>query len=75
MLLRSAWHSTGQPDAVEAHGSGTPLGDPIEVQSMLRALRPQDERRLFIGSLKAHVVRSLTALACLACADGLPRMC
>ena len=38
-LLRTAWHTLGQQThVVEAHGSGTPLGDPIEVQAVLRAL-------------------------------------
>lgn len=55
MLLRQAWHKAGQePEVVEAHGSGTALGDPIEVQAILRSLT-KDDGRLCIGALKAHV--------------------
>ena len=55
MLLRTAWHTLGQhPHVVEAHGSGTPLGDPIEVQAVLRALTDSEEK-VCIGALKAHV--------------------
>ena len=38
----------------QAHGSGTPLGDPIEVQATLLAL-PKGETKLCVGALKAHV--------------------
>lgn len=48
---------------VEAHGSGTPLGDPIEVQALASALgkgRPQDEP-LIIGSVKTNAGHLATA--------------
>ena len=48
---------------VEAHGSGTPLGDPIEVQALAAALasgRSPDEP-LVIGSVKTNVGHLATA--------------
>jgi acyl transferase domain-containing protein/acyl carrier protein len=44
-------------DYVECHGTGTPLGDPVEVAALTRAFRPRTSRRGFcaLGSLKASV--------------------
>ncbi len=49
-----------EPEAisyVETHGSGTPLGDPIEVSALTQAFRAGTDRTRFcaIGSLKASV--------------------
>jgi acyl transferase domain-containing protein/acyl carrier protein len=42
---------------MEAHGTGTPLGDPIEMAALNRAFRPLTDRRRFcpIGSAKTNV--------------------
>ncbi|WPB75854.1 beta-ketoacyl synthase N-terminal-like domain-containing protein [Archangium violaceum] len=42
---------------VEAHGTATPLGDPIEVEALTRAFRSQTQRRGFcaLGSVKANI--------------------
>ena len=42
---------------VEAHGSGTPLGDPIEVAALTRAFRAHTDRKRFcaLGSVKTNV--------------------
>ncbi len=60
-LLRSALDDAGlSPDSlgyIEAHGTGTPLGDPIEIealQAVMGAPRP-DGSRLRVGSIKANV--------------------
>lgn len=53
LLLSNAWHAAArQPDMLEAHGSGTPLGDPIEIQATLRSL-PTKDQGICIGALKA----------------------
>ncbi|WP_393060976.1 SDR family oxidoreductase [Streptomyces sp. LN549] len=48
------------PDTVtylEAHGTGTPVGDPIEVAALTRAFREQTERSGYctLGSVKANI--------------------
>ncbi|HEX3531788.1 MAG TPA: amino acid adenylation domain-containing protein [Thermoanaerobaculia bacterium] len=42
---------------VEAHGSGTPLGDPIEIAALTRAYREGTDRRGFcaVGSVKSNI--------------------
>jgi acyl transferase domain-containing protein len=42
---------------VEAHGSGTALGDPIEVRALTQAFRPFTERQGFcwLGSVKSNI--------------------
>ncbi|ETW95776.1 MAG: hypothetical protein ETSY1_29240 [Candidatus Entotheonella factor] len=40
---------------VETHGTGTPLGDPIEVLALARVLCQERQHPLYIGSVKTNV--------------------
>ena len=46
---------------IEAHGTGTRLGDPIEVEGLTRALGPQG--RAVVGSVKANIGHTESAAA------------
>lgn len=60
-VLREAYRRAGinpaQVQYIEAHGTGTPLGDPIEVNALGAVLAPgRDERQTCVlGSLKTNV--------------------
>lgn len=60
-VLVRAWENAGiHPDTIgymEAHGTGTKLGDPIEIAGMDRAFRRFTNRKQFValGSVKANV--------------------
>ncbi|ACY13415.1 type I polyketide synthase [Haliangium ochraceum] len=51
--LRRAGVAGREVELIEAHGTGTPLGDPIEVQALDAVLREGRERPVVLGSLKA----------------------
>jgi len=60
-LIRRVWQeaevSPADVDYVEAHATGTPLGDPVEVRALARVVgttRPTD-RPLLIGSAKTNL--------------------
>ena len=40
---------------IEAHGTGTPLGDPIEIQGLTQAFGNGARQRCAIGSVKTHI--------------------
>jgi amino acid adenylation domain-containing protein len=44
-------------DYVESHGTGTPLGDPIEVEALTRAFGATTDKKQFcmLGSIKGHI--------------------
>lgn len=48
---------------IEAHGTGTPLGDPIEVEALSRAFGAVSNRadKIPLGSVKANIGHALTA--------------
>ena len=60
-LLAAAWKQAGiAPETIsyiEAHGTGTELGDPIEIQGMHLAFAQSTQRREFCGtgSLKSNI--------------------
>ncbi|MFB7915571.1 beta-ketoacyl synthase N-terminal-like domain-containing protein [Streptomyces sp. NPDC056061] len=58
-LITSVLASTGlTPDDIgylEAHGTGTPLGDPIELEAARAALSGGNGRTWYVGSVKANV--------------------
>jgi acyl transferase domain-containing protein/surfactin synthase thioesterase subunit len=53
--LRAASLAPDQVGYLEAHGTGTPLGDPIEAHAFARALGPGRSRPLLVGSVKSAI--------------------
>lgn len=57
-LMRRAWEDAGVGPSdvavIEAHGTGTPLGDPIEVAAISRAM-PDLSRPCLLGSVKSNI--------------------
>ncbi len=53
----------GSIQLIEAHGTGTKLGDPIEIDGLKSAFLPATERRQYcaIGSVKTNIGHCLTA--------------
>ncbi|MBR9911241.1 MAG: type I polyketide synthase [Gammaproteobacteria bacterium] len=64
-LMRQAYAQAGigpdDVDYLEAHGTGTPVGDPIEACAIGRALGQQRSRPLPIGSVKSNLGHLETA--------------
>ena len=60
-LLKAAWANAGvDPKTIsyiEAHGTGTALGDPIEIMGINKAFEPYTQARQFcgIGSVKGNI--------------------
>ncbi len=60
-LLLDAWEKAGIDPAtlsyIEAHGTGTPIGDPIEIQAIQNAFRKFTDRAQFcaIGTVKPNI--------------------
>jgi acyl transferase domain-containing protein len=59
-LLRTAFRGAnvdaGAIDYIEAHGTGTPVGDPVEVETIGRVVdAPERKRPCLIGSVKTNI--------------------
>ncbi|MYU24697.1 SDR family NAD(P)-dependent oxidoreductase [Streptomyces sp. SID8352] len=60
-LIERAWRDAGVPahtmGLLEAHGTGTRLGDPVEIEGVRGALtgRPTDAPPVVVGTAKAHL--------------------
>uniref|UniRef100_A0A8C5I1T5 Phthiocerol/phenolphthiocerol synthesis polyketide synthase type I PpsD-like n=1 Tax=Gouania willdenowi TaxID=441366 RepID=A0A8C5I1T5_GOUWI len=59
-LLRSIYSESDRANVqyIEAHGTGTPVGDPIEARSLSNVItgaRPPGTKTLLIGSLKGNI--------------------
>lgn len=60
-VIQSAWEDAGiNPETIsyiEAHGTGTKLGDPIEIEALTKAFRKYTNRNQFcaIGSIKTNM--------------------
>ncbi|WP_246064818.1 type I polyketide synthase [Melghirimyces algeriensis] len=68
-LLAKAWELAGigpeQLDYIEAHGTGTHLGDPIEIRGIEEAVRRKTDKKQFIalGSVKGNIGHLLDGAA------------
>lgn len=60
-VICKAWEDTGiDPETIgyiEAHGTGTKLGDPIEIEALQRAFHKYTDRRQFcaVGTVKTNI--------------------
>ncbi|WP_326984028.1 beta-ketoacyl synthase N-terminal-like domain-containing protein [Chryseobacterium sp. MYb264] len=59
MLLKEVWKKAGisetGPDYIEAHGTGTEIGDPIEMNSIIHLLPKQRETPVYVGTVKSNL--------------------
>jgi PfaB family protein len=57
---RAGWQP-GDVDLIECHGTGTPTGDAVELESLRELWRDVPQRGCVIGSVKSNVGHALTA--------------
>ncbi|MET3035899.1 beta-ketoacyl synthase N-terminal-like domain-containing protein [Chryseobacterium sp. NRRL B-14859] len=59
MLLKEVWKKSGisetGPDYIEAHGTGTEIGDPIEMNSIIHLLPKERQSPVYVGTVKSNL--------------------
>ncbi|WP_148313291.1 SDR family NAD(P)-dependent oxidoreductase [Sorangium cellulosum] len=62
-VYRAGGIDPGTIELVECHGTGTPLGDPIEIEALTRAFRAKTDkvRTCAVGSVKTNIGHAVTA--------------
>ena len=62
-VYKKASIDAGNLDYIEAHGTGTRLGDPIEIEALNRSLRNFSDQKHYcaVGSVKTNIGHALTA--------------
>ena len=80
--LDNAGLQPAQIDCIEAHGTGTPLGDPIEIAALARIFKERSTQ-LFVGSVKTNLghlesaagIAGLIKAVLMASKRGIPPSC
>ncbi|NQX86431.1 MAG: hypothetical protein HRT67_11105 [Flavobacteriaceae bacterium] len=58
-LLKQVWQKAGisatGPDYIEAHGTGTEIGDPIEMNSIIHLLPKERQTPVYVGTVKSNL--------------------
>ncbi|MDR0571102.1 MAG: 4'-phosphopantetheinyl transferase superfamily protein [Clostridiales Family XIII bacterium] len=64
-VLEQAWAASGvDPDLVsyiEAHGTATPVGDPVEIATLKTFFGDDSKRRAYLGSIKSNIGHTMPA--------------
>ena len=64
-VIRKAYRKAGlsenfsETDYIECHGTGTPVGDPIELEAVSRVFAAHRQERLLVGSVSRTFILSL----------------